>query len=127
MTTDDEEDDRVQQTLTGNVRTRVVNKSNARTWDVDIGRADGGESDMSNTEPTADGWLGNPFRMSDGYSRQEAVDRFRKAFIEKLQADDEFRAAVDALDGKTLACHCKPEACHGDVVVAYIRGDLNVN
>lgn len=113
-------------TLTGETQTKVVNMKNARTWDVDIGRADGGTADMSNTEPTAPGWIGNPYRMSDGYSREEAVDLFREDFVEKLQNDAEFREAVDELEGKTLGGHCKPKACHGDVIVAYLRGELDV-
>jgi len=126
MPSDEYGDGGTQITLSGEAETKVVNKSNARTWDVEIGRADGGTSDMSNTEPTAPGWIGNPYRMSDGYSREEAVELFREDFIEKLRNDDEFRAAVDELEGKTLGGHCKPKACHGDVIVAYLRGELDV-
>jgi len=121
-----ESDRAVQSTLMGEVRSEVVNMKNARTWDVNIGRADGGTADMSNTEPTEPGWIGNPYRMSEGYTREEAVDLFREDFIEKLRNDDEFRAAVDDLEGKTLGGHCKPKACHGDVIVAYLRGELDV-
>ena len=125
-TSDQSGDGGTQVTLSGEVETKVVNMKNVRTWDVDIGRANGGTADMSNTEPTNPGWIGNPYRMSDGYTREEAVDLFREDFIEKLRNDAEFRAAVDDLEGKTLGGHCKPKACHGDVIVAYLRGELDV-
>ena len=116
----------VQATLAGEIRSEVVNMENARTWDVNIGRADGGSADMGNTDPVEPGWLGNPYPLAHGYTREQAVDLFREDFIEKLRGDDGFRAAVDKLEGKTLGCYCKPEACHGDVIVAYLRGELDV-
>lgn len=115
-----------QQTLGGRPVTKVVNQKRTDRYDVDIGRADNGESDMSNTPVGEPGWLGNPFAMSDGWSREEAVERFREAFRQRLREDEEFRAAVDDLHGQILACYCKPKACHGDVIVEYLRGDLRV-
>jgi hypothetical protein len=31
-------------------------------------------------------------------------------------------ALLPTLKGKTLGCWCKPEACHGDVLVEFIEG-----
>ncbi|WP_433632638.1 DUF4326 domain-containing protein [Halomicrococcus sp. NG-SE-24] len=109
-----------QTTLTGDVQTRLVNQRNTDEYDIDIGRANGGESHLLNTDVGDDGWLGNPYKTSDGYSREEAVEKYREAFQNRFD-DDEFRDAVEELRGKTLACWCTPKACHGDVILEYLR------
>ena len=42
-------------------------------------------------------------------------------FHERLETDEEFRKAVEDLHGKTLACYCKTDACHGDVIIEYLQ------
>ena len=67
--------------------------------------------------------FGNPFRLEkDGgdYSREGSIEAYREWFAEQLE-DDEFRAAVEDLRGETIGCWCKPKACHGDVIVEYLR------
>lgn len=111
----------------------VVNHYNCSddAWDVDISRANYGKNHMLNTKPGETGWLGNPFKTKKAggdYTREEAVEKFRDAFIEKLRTDKTFKQAVDALqdNANALACYCKPQACHGDVIKAYLDGDLSV-
>ena len=73
--------------------------------------------------------FGNPFRLKeDGgdYTREESVVRYETWFKNKIQTDDDFRAAVEELRGETLGCWCKPKPCHGDVILAYLRGNLEV-
>ncbi|WP_433631242.1 hypothetical protein [Halomicrococcus sp. NG-SE-24] len=36
---------------------------------------------MLNTDVGADGWLGNSYKTRDGYSREEAVEKYRKRFM----------------------------------------------
>ena len=102
-----------QSTLTGEPRTELVNvsrhgKDGVRMIDRDTR-------------------FGNPFRLEeDGgdYTREESVKAYRDWFIEKIESDDEFREAVEELRGETLGCWCKPKACHGDVILTYLRGQL---
>lgn len=71
--------------------------------------------------------FGNPFRLDeDGgeYTREESVEQYEEWFMDKITSDDEFREAVEELRGETLGCYCKPKACHGDVILAYLRGQL---
>lgn len=73
--------------------------------------------------------FGNPFRLKeDGgdYTREESVARYETWFKNKIQSDDDFCAAVEELRGETLGCWCKPKPCHGDVILAYLRGNLEV-
>lgn len=109
-----------QQTLAGEPTTELVNQKRADDFDVDIGRADYGNSNMNNTPVGEPGWLGNPYSKDD-YGRKRCIERFREDFVERLRTDSEFRSAVEDLQGKTLACWCKPKACHGDVILEFLE------
>lgn len=86
--------------------------------DCYIGRKGvGGSRHMLNTKAGEPGWLGNPWRAD---SMADPIESFRQAFLRKLDAVPEFRAAVLALRGKRLGCWCKPGACHGDVIAAWL-------
>ncbi len=98
-------------------KTKVVNL-NREDYDVYIGRGQRGEN-MLNTDPTETGWLGNPFMLSE-FSREESIEKFKEAFYEKLENDDEFKHAVKSIKGQTLGCFCKPLDCHGDVIKEYL-------
>ena len=76
-----------------------------------------------------DGWVyvgrpspfGNPF-TAKRHGRERAIALYRAYFHNRLGRDPKFRAAVDALDGQVLVCHCAPLACHGDVIAEYLDG-----
>lgn len=89
--------------------TRVVNKKKTDDFDVYIGRG----------SP----W-GNPFAIGygEGPDRAEVIEKYREYFTEKLATDESFKKGVLAMKGLRLACFCKPEACHGDVIAEYLNG-----
>jgi len=71
--------------------------------------------------------FGNPFKisdfndkMSDEAARELVVDLYSNYFDKRIRHDKDFKKAVDSLKGKTLACHCKPKLCHGDVIIRYL-------
>jgi hypothetical protein len=49
--------------------------------------------------------------------REEALRRYE----EKLRNTPELLARLPELEDKILACWCKPEACHGDVLLRLTR------
>jgi len=106
-----------QTTLGGDPVVQVVNRESSH-FTVSIGRQDGNH--MNNTPVGDPGWLGNPYPKSQ-YGREKCIELFRADFEERLASDAEFRAAVEDLRGEILGCYCKPKACHGDVIVEYIR------
>ncbi len=104
-----------QSTLTGEPKTELVNVS--RHGKEGVRMVD------RNTQ------FGNPFRLENhggDYTREESVAQYEKWFKNKIQSDPEFREAVEDLRGETLGCWCKPKACHGDVILGYLRGNLEV-
>lgn len=90
------------------------------SFDFYGGRARGGKH-IGNTQPLSKGWLGNPYRLSDGHSRDEAIEKFEEQFIEELRDRNALVNAVIGLPGNRVACHCrrseedKPR-CHLDVI-----------
>lgn len=96
-----------------------------REDDVDVYAGRGSDQEyLLDVEPGDRGWLGNPFRLEDGYSRGETVRQYRNVFEWRLDADREFREAVRDLQGKTLGCWCQrvdedEPACHAEVVAEW--------
>lgn len=76
--------------------TRVVNR-HKEPYDVYIGR------------PTI---YGNPFHVGPDGTREEVIAKYREYAKQRL--DDR---ASQFLVGKTLGCSCKPNPCHGDVLI----------
>lgn len=66
-----------------------------------------------------DGYFGNPYASE---SREDNIRRFRAYFYRRLATSPEFEQEVHGLKGMVLVCHCKPAACHGDVIAEYLDG-----
>ncbi len=61
---------------------------------------------------------GNPFRLSDGLSQAEVVNRFRRWITEDAVPQNELRAALSELRGNDLICWCRlDQPCHADVLI----------
>lgn len=84
--------------------TKVVNIDKGENFDVYIGRGSK--------------W-GNPYAIGFDGDREEVIQKykydFEKGFLKFTKED------VLELKGKTLGCHCKPAACHGDVLAEYLN------
>ena len=66
--------------------------------------------------------FGNPFRIQQGRTREQAIELYRQMMKKRMLSDDEFADEVCSLKGKRLGCFCKPLACHGDVIVEFLEG-----
>ncbi len=80
---------------------RVVNRR-LESFDVYIGRGSK--------------W-GNPFTVAE-YGRMAAIGKYQEWLLSERH---DLIAALSELDGKVLGCYCKPEACHGDILVAMVK------
>jgi hypothetical protein len=65
---------------------------------------------------------GNPFQIGRDGSREQVI----KMYEIHLRHRPDLLAALPELAGKRLGCRCKPEACHGDVLVKLLR-ELNLS
>ena len=85
---------------------------NLRTdpYEVYIGRAGKGK----------DGYFGNPIVLSQGGDRAAVLVKFKEYFDARIKSDVEYAQRVLSLRGEVCGCFCKPLACHGDVMAAWI-------
>lgn len=67
-----------------------------------------------------DGYFGNPVRLKKGEPRGSTIEKYRAYFYARIEDDEDFRQRVLALKDKVLVCFCKPNPCHGDVIVEYL-------
>ncbi len=67
------------------------------------------------------GPFGNQFKIGEHGDREMVLIHYRNWFYNKLN-DPTFRDKILSLKGKKLGCWCKPESCHGDIIVEYLEG-----
>ena len=91
-------------------KTKIVNLQNSE-YDVYIGRDE-------NDVPSG---FGNPFIIGEHGDRDAVLEKYIHYFEGRMRADPVFKQKVLALKGKKLGCYCKPESCHGDVIVEYLN------
>lgn len=66
----------------------------------------------------------NPYKVGEKqgeYTRDEAIAKYEGFIRGKLEQDPSLIDKLLALKGKELGCWCKPQACHGDVLVKLIQ------
>ncbi|WP_181925947.1 DUF4326 domain-containing protein [Cupriavidus taiwanensis] len=88
--------------------TTVVNVDSGQEFDVYIGRK---------------GPWGNPFPIIPGTSetRDVVIQKYEKYFHEEILGNSDRKKMLLGLRGLRLGCHCKPAACHGDVIANYLN------
>ena len=65
---------------------------------------------------------GNPYAIGQDGDREEVIRKFAYDFNRGfLRGGEDFNEKLKALRGHTLGCHCKPYACHGDVLADYLN------
>jgi hypothetical protein len=60
---------------------------------------------------------GNPFKVGKDGSREEVIEKFRDYILNHPFLLDH----LSELKGKILGCWCKPNSCHGDVLVELLE------
>lgn len=60
---------------------------------------------------------GNPFTIGKHGTRAEVVTKYE----EWIRQQPELLSALSELKGKTIACWCAPQACHGDVLIKLVK------
>jgi hypothetical protein len=63
----------------------------------------------------------NPFKVGKDGSRSQVLEKYKKYIKSKLRTNVELRKKLMKMKGKNLGCWCKPEPCHGDVLVKILN------
>jgi len=64
------------------------------------------------------GRYGNPFVIGQEGDRKEVIKLYRSYLKDNIILQ---RDILQNLKEKTLVCYCKPEACHGDVIIEFLE------
>lgn len=91
--------------------TKVINIKSGEYYDQYIGRAGHG----------FDGYYGNPFRLSPHDTKGSTLIPYKEYFEHRITTDPVFKQRILKLKDKTLACFCKPDACHGDIIAEWLN------
>ena len=60
---------------------------------------------------------GNPFMVGRDGNREQVI----RMYEIHVRRRPDLIAALPELIGKRLGCYCKPEACHGDVLIRLLK------
>ena len=63
--------------------------------------------------------FGNPFSIGKDGTREDVIEKYTN-WIENLASSQEsmlLEAIYNLKEGDILGCWCKPNACHGDVII----------
>lgn len=68
--------------------------------------------------PAKDSVWCNPFKIGKDGDRNEVVKKYREYIEEKIRNDE---VELNSLRNKTLGCWCKPNECHGDILIELLE------
>ena len=105
----------------------VINIRNAKkeNFNIFIGR----KSSYNPTSGMKDGTvLGNPFWMQNETERTKVIEQFKEYLTKNIETLLPYLKRIKEREKEYgnvyLVCFCKPKACHGDIIVDYIRNNL---
>ena len=70
--------------------------------------------------PLYDSLWTNPFTITKEQSREEVLKLYKIYIEEKIEKNNLY-FELNKLKGKKLGCWCKPENCHGDILVDLVN------
>lgn len=71
--------------------------------------------------PEKDSIFANPFKIGKDGDRNEVIDKYQKFLLDKIKNEKVYKDEFLKLKGKTLGCWCKPDNCHGDVIIKLLN------
>lgn len=71
--------------------------------------------------PKGDSIWCNPYKIGKDGTRDEVIAKYEWYIRENIKLHPSILNQLQQLKGKTLGCWCKPERCHGDVLIKLIN------
>lgn len=70
--------------------------------------------------PKTDSKWANKFKVGKDGTREECIEKYRQYILKKIEKNPE-KYNIEELRGKKLGCWCKPDPCHGDVLIEILN------
>jgi hypothetical protein len=93
-------------------KAKVANINSGTSYDVHIGRQRSPKMWGGGYHLPRSAWA-NPFKVGEDGTIEEVIEKYERYLFDERPY---LVARLLELRGKTLACWCKPEPCHGDVL-----------
>lgn len=71
------------------------------------------------------GIFANPYKVGRDGDLDEVLKNYEEWLKEEINAGRITKSQLSALKGKNLGCWCKPNKCHGDVLLRYVNSLTN--
>ena len=71
--------------------------------------------------PKYDSMFANIYKINKNNDREDVLKKYEIYLRQKLQNEPEFKYEFLKLKNKILGCWCKPEKCHGDIIVKILN------
>lgn len=68
--------------------------------------------------PEKDSFWANPYKIDKDGNIDEIIEKYRIHILKKLE---EHPSKIEELRNKNLGCWCKPNKCHGDVLMKILK------
>ena len=72
---------------------------------------------MKQRYPPKDSIFANPFKVGRDGDRKNVIWKYQEYIEERLLSREITNEDISNLRGKNLGCWCKPDRCHGDVLL----------
>lgn len=63
----------------------------------------------------------NPYKINDTQSREQVLELYYEYIKKKIEKEPTLIDELIKLKGKKLGCWCKPDKCHGDILLDLIK------
>lgn len=70
--------------------------------------------------PPTDSLFANPYKLKNCKSVDQCLSLYESHLLLKLR-DPQIMKEFKKLKGKNLGCWCKPEKCHGDIILKHLE------
>lgn len=72
--------------------------------------------------PKFDSKWANPYHINNTNSREDVCSLYKTYILNKIKQDPEYYN-IEELKNKHLGCWCKPEMCHGDILLELLQNN----
>lgn len=73
--------------------------------------------------PTKDSPYANPYKITKDLTRTDVINMYRTHIVKEIALGN---INIECLRNKNLGCWCKPESCHGDVLIELLENDKSI-
>lgn len=110
-----------------NIRVKYIRPKykNLKEWCADINNVYIGRKNIVFVDgsrfPKVDSIWANPYKIGKDGDLDTVINKYEEYIESKIKNDGHYLNELMKLKGKNLGCWCKPDRCHGDILIKLIN------